>query len=193
MATTCNGGSVACWIASQVDILTNLANSMVPVQKMLTGGAYLMGIAFVFKAITSFKSYGESRTAMSGGGSHIKEPITFLMVGAILLYFPTSFKIFMQTSFGYSSVLQYAPINSGSDALNTLFGSGSAVGEPLSVIIRVIGLIAFIRGWVLIARSASQGQPPGGTGKGFVHVFGGILAMNIVGTINVINNTLYGT
>lgn len=193
MATTCTGGEVACWIASQVNVLTNLANSMLPVEKMLIGGAYLMGLLFVFKSITSFKTYGEAKTSMSGGGAHIKEPLTFLMVGVILLYFPTSFKIFMQTSFGYSSVLQYAPINSGSDALNTLFGNGSAVGEPLSIIIRVIGLIAFIRGWVLISRSASQGQPPGGTGKGFMHIFGGILAMNIVGTLNVINNTLYGT
>lgn len=190
--TTCTGGSVACWIASQVDILTNLAQSMVPVQKMLTGGAYIIGLTFVFKALYSLKAYGESRTMMSGN-TNLKEPVTYLMVGAILIYFPTAFKIFMQTTFGYSNILQYAPVNSGNGAINTLFGSGSAVGEPLSIIIRVIGLIAFIRGWILIARSASQGQPPGGTGKGFIHVFGGILAMNIVGTIDIINNTLYGT
>lgn len=191
-SSSCTSGSVSCWIASQVDILTNLANSMVPVQKLLIGGAYLIGLVFVFKAIYSLKAYGESKTMMSGN-ANIKEPLSFLIVGAILIYFPTAFKIFMQTTFGYSNVLQYAPINGGNDALNTLFGSGSAVGRPLSIIIQVIGLVAFIRGWVLIARSASQGQPPGGTGKGFVHVFGGILAMNIVGSIEVINNTLYGT
>jgi intracellular multiplication protein IcmC len=84
-------------------------------------------------------------------------------------------------------------VNSSNQALDTLFGSGSVVGRPLAIIIQVIGLIAFVRGWVLVARSASQGQPPGGTGKGLIHVFGGILAINIVGTINMINNTLYGT
>ena len=45
----------------------------------------------------------------------------------------------------------------------------------------------------MIAKSASGGQQPGGTGKGLVHVFGGIFAINIVQTINIINNTLYGT
>jgi intracellular multiplication protein IcmC len=192
MASTCTGGTVSCWISSQVDILTNLANSLAPVEKLVTGGAYLIGCAFVFKAIYSLKTYGESRTMMSSNTS-IKEPLAYLMVGAILIYYPTAFKIFMQTSFGYQNVLQYAPVNSNNAAIDTLFGSGSAVGRPLSMIIQVVGLIAFVRGWVLIARSASQGQPPGGTGKGLVHVFGGILAMNIVGTLDMINNTLYGT
>ncbi len=188
--TTCTGG--ACWLASQVDILTNIANSLVPVQRMITGGAYILGCAFLFKAIYTLKIYGESKTMMSSHSS-AKEPVVYLMVGAILIYFPTAFEVFMQSTFGYQNILQYAPVNSNNKALDTLFGNGSAVGKPLATIIQVIGLVAFVRGWVLIARSASQGQPPGGTGKGLVHVFGGILAINIVGTINMINNTLYGT
>lgn len=191
MATTCTGGNVACWIANQVDILNNLANSLAPVERLLTGAAYLMGILFFMKGIYTLKNYGESRTAMSQGGN-LKEPIVYMFVGAALLYFPTTFKIFMVTSFGYENVLQYAQINSTNKAINTLFGAGSAVGRPLSLLIQVIGLVAFIRGWVLVARASSQGQQPGGTGKGIVHVFGGILAMNIVGTLEIINNTLYG-
>ena len=188
----CTGGTTACWLASQANILNNVANSMPSVERLVTGGAYLIGLAFVFKAIATLKSYGESKTSMSSSSS-IKEPIVYLVSGAMLIYFPTAFKIFMQTSFGYENVLQYAPINSSNNAIDTLFGSGSAVGEPLSIIIQVIGVIAFVRGWILIARSASQGQPPGGTGKGLMHVVGGILAMNIVDTLDMINNTLYGT
>lgn len=187
-----NAGTAAGWIASQVDILTNLANSLAPVERLITGASYLLGCAFLFKAIYSLKVYGEARTMMSSSAS-AKEPIVFLMVGAILLYFPTTLQMLLQTTFNYNTVLQYAPVNSQNNSLNTLFGSGSVVGKPLAMLIQVIGLIAFIRGWVLIARSASQGQPPGGTGKGFMHVFGGILAINIVGTITMINNTLYGT
>ncbi|CAM2831501.1 hypothetical protein [Legionella worsleiensis] len=189
---TCTGGTVSCWIASQADILTNIANSLAPVERLITGGAYLIGCAFLFKAIYSLKVYGEARTMMSNSAS-VKEPVMYLMIGALLVYSPTAFHAFMQSTFGYQNILQYAPVNTSNAALDTLFGSGSLVGRPLSMLIQVIGLIAFIRGWVLIARSASQGQPPGGTGKGLMHVFGGILAINIVGTINMINNTLYGT
>jgi intracellular multiplication protein IcmC len=189
---TCTGGTVACWITSQANILTNIANTLAPVQSLITGVAYLIGCAFIFKAIYGMKVYGEAKTTMSSNTS-LKEPVTYLLIGALLIYFPTGFSVLMQTTFGYQNVLQYAPVNSSNATLDTLFGSGSAVGKPLTMIIQVIGLIAFVRGWVLIARSASQGQPPGGTGKGLMHVFGGILAINIVGTLNMINNTLYGT
>jgi len=190
--TTCTGGTISCWIASQADILNNLANSLVPIQRLITGAAYLMGLAFVFKAIYSLKVYGEARTMMSNSAS-IKEPIVYLFVGAVFIYFPTAFSSFMQSTFGYENILQYAPVDSSNSTLDTLFGSGSVIGKPLTMLIQVIGLVAFVRGWVLVARSASQGQQPGGTGKGLVHVFGGILAINIVGTINMINNTLYGS
>jgi len=190
-STTCTGSSMACWITSQANILTNVANSLIPVERLITGGAYLMGCAFLFKAIYSLKVYGEARTMMSNNTS-IKEPVAYLIVGAIFIYFPSALSVVMQSSFGYQNVLQYAPVSSSNQTMNTLFGQGSAVGEPLTIIIRVVGLAAFVRGWVLVARSASQGQPPGGTGKGLMHVFGGILAINIVGTINMINNTLYG-
>ncbi|AMP88603.1 type IVB secretion system protein IcmC/DotE [Legionella pneumophila] len=190
---TCTGGTVSCWIVSQANILANVANQLEPVQRLITGGAYLIGCAFIFKAIYSLKVYGEARTMMSSNTS-IKEPVMYLLVGALLIYFPSLVSSVLQTTFGYSSPLAYSGgVSSGSDTITALFGSGSLVGRPLVMIIRVIGLIAFVRGWVLIARSASQGQPPGGTGKGLIHVFGGILAINIVGTIDMINNTLYGT
>lgn len=187
----CTGSSVSCWITDQVDILTNLANSLAPVEKLITGGAYLMGCAFIFKAVYSLKIYGEARTMMSNNTS-IKEPLVYLMVGAIFIYFPSALKLLLLSSFGDENILQYAPVNSTNQSMNVLFGAGSAVGRPLTMLIQVIGLVAFVRGWVLVARSASQGQPPGGTGKGLVHVFGGILAINIVATLNMINNTLYG-
>lgn len=186
------GCGVTCWLTNQVDILANIAKSMEPIERLVSGAAYLIGILFALKAIYSLKVYGEARTMMSSN-SNIKEPVTYFLVAGILIYLPTGFQILMNSTFGYANVLAYAPINSNNQTLSTLFGPNSSVGRPLSLIIQVIGLIAFVRGWVLIARAASQGQPAGGTGKGLMHVFGGIMAMNIVGTIQIINNTIYGT
>lgn len=186
-----SGGAITSWIVSNVNIINNIAASLVPVEKLVTGFAYLMGVSFFFKAIHSLKVLGESRSMMSGHSS-IKEPLIYLAVGAMFVYFPTGLAVILNTTFGSSNILQYAPIDSQNQAMNTLFGSDSMVGQSLALIIQVIGVIAFVRGWVLIARSASQGQQPGGMGKGMVHVFGGILAMNIVLTLEIINNTLYG-
>ena len=178
------------WFGNQADILNNIANNLLPVERLVTGAAYLLGLAFAFKAIYSLKIYGEARTMMSSNTS-IKEPILYLLVAGIFIYFPTGLAVMLQTTFGSSNILQYAPVNSKNQSLS-IFSSGSVVGRPLSIIIQTIGVIAFVRGWVLIARGASQGQP-GGTGKGLMHVFGGILAMNIVATLEIINNTIYGT
>lgn len=186
------GSSIINWLNNQADILNNIANNLIPVERLVTGAAYLLGLAFAFKAIYSLKVYGEARTMMSSNTS-IKEPLMYLLVAGIFIYFPTGLAILLQTTFGSSSILQYAPVNSNNQAISSVFGSGSTIGRPIAIIIQTIGVIAFVRGWVLIARSASQGQPPGGTGKGFIHVFGGILAMNIVATLQIINNTIYGT
>jgi len=187
----CTAGKVACWITNQADILANIAASLEPVERLITGLAYLMGIAFAFKAIYSLKVYGEARTMMSSNAS-MKEPVTYLVVAAIFIYLPAAMDVLLMTTFGDSTILNYAPVSSPNSFIDALFGAQSAVGRPLSLIIQVIGLIAFVRGWVLIARGGGQGGQPGTTGKGLMHVFGGILAINIVKTLEIVNNTLYG-
>jgi intracellular multiplication protein IcmC len=192
MGSDCVNNPVSCWITSQVDILANIASNMQSIERMVSGAAYLIGIVFAMKALMSLKELGESRSAQSGK-SGVKEPLMYFLVAGILIYLPTGFQIAMNSTFGYSNVLAYAPINSNNSTLDVLFGSNSTAGKSLSIIIQTLGLIAFVRGWVLVAKTSSTGQPPGGTGKGMVHVFGGVLAMNIVGTLQIINNTLYGT
>ncbi len=170
-----------------VSILTNLANSLIPVEKLLTASSYLMGIGFAIKAVLTLKSHGEQRSSLSGTGN-MKEAIIYVLVASMLLYFPTAFEALMNSTFGYSTVLAY----SQSPYLTGIFGTNNAVGTSLTIVIQVIGLFAFIKGWIMIARGASQGQSAGNTGKGLMHVFGGILAMNVVGTIQIVINTLYG-
>lgn len=190
--TGISGSSLPSWVSDHADVINNIAKAIEPLEQLITGAAYLIGLSFAFKAIYSMKVYGEARTMMSSNTS-LKEPLTYLIAAGMFIYLPTSLAVFMKSTFGYANVLQYAPISSNNNTLNSLFGPNSAVGSSLTKIIQFIGLVAFMRGWVLVARSASQGSQPGGTGKGLMHVFGGILAINIVGTMQIINNTLYGS
>ena len=184
----CASGDISCWITSQADILGNIANNLVPVEKMLTGGAYILGIVFAFKALHTLKQHGENK--MGGGqNSSVKEPLIYFIVSAVFIYFPTAFSVFMQTTFGYSSVLAYSQLNPDNQTLTVFNGEA---GRALTLIIQCIGLFSFIKGWLMVSKSASSGQQPGGISKGLIHVFGGILAMNVVGTLDVLNNTLYG-
>ncbi|MDF1826798.1 MAG: type IV secretion protein IcmC [Legionellaceae bacterium] len=173
--------------ASQASVLINIAKSLIPVQQLITGAAYVVGIAFALKALYSLKIYGEAKTMQSSSTS-IKEPLFNMMIAGFLIFFPTGFELMMNTTFGYSNVLAY----SDSSLTQSFFGGNSQLGQAVVIIFQTIGLYAFTRGWVLISRAAGQGQQPGGTGKGLMHIFGGILAVNIVGTVEVIKNTLFG-
>ncbi len=169
-------------------MLVNLAKSLIPVQNLISGAAYVIGLSFGLKALYTLKIYGEMRT-MQSSSSSIKEPVFYMLIAILLIYFPTGIDLILNTSFGSSNVLAYGD----SDVLSNMFAGDSDLGNAVVIIFQTIGLYAFVRGWVLIARSATQGQQPGGMGKGLMHVFGGILAVNIVGTVEMINNTLLGS
>lgn len=179
------------WATQNIDILRNIASNIAPVQKLITGSAYVLGLLFAFKALYSLKVYGEARTMMASGAS-AKEPLMYLFVAAIFLVSPRAISVLLASTFGSTSIMEYAPVYSSSRDLDGLLGVGGDVGKPIAMIIQTIGYVAFVRGWVLVARASGQGQQPGSTGKGLMHVFGGILAINIVSTLQIVNNTIYG-
>ena len=179
-------------ISNYVDILGNIANNVIPVQLLISGCAYMLGILFVVKALMTLKEHGEQRTMMSQKNS-MKEPLVYFIVGGMLFYSPTGFRALLETMYGSNaSIMAYGPLSKNTP-FSGPFLNNSAAGASLVKIIQTIGLVAFVRGWILVARAGSQGQAPGGMGKGMIHVLGGVLAINIVGTIDMINNTLYGT
>lgn len=177
------GPSVGSFLQNNADWIKHLAGSLDQVYTMVTGAAYLIGVAFAFKALYSLKVYGEMRTMMSSNAS-MKEPLTYMLVGAVFIYLPTGVDIFLNTTFGDHNILAYSQLD------NAFSLTESNGGWALLKLLQTIGVIAFVRGWVLIARASSQGQQPGGFGKGITHVFGGILMMNIVRTLNILYNTL---
>lgn len=173
-------------------ILDNLTPSLLELQRLVSAAAYLIGVMFLIKGIMALKHAGESRSHMSQGHT-LKEPILYLVSGAMLLYLPSAIDIILQTVYNSTDILSYGSLQGGNPIIDALFGSTGIFGGNLVILIQLIGLIAFVRGWIMLAKSASQqGGHQGGPGKAAMHIFGGILAINIVQTINIINNTLYG-
>ena len=108
-----------------------------------------------------------------------------MVVGILLLYLPTTIDVSvvsLSLGTGAESLLAYTPKSTDP------FGP---VKEGAIAIVRVIGYISFVRGLVILSRSGDQtSAQQGGVGKGFLHIVGGILAINILATISVISNTL---
>lgn len=147
-----------------VQIIINFSQSLAPIQSLIMGLCYILGLCFVFIGLSHI--YKISAQHHHGSGN---EPMSvgffYIIGGAVLLFFPSTFTVVSTTVFGSSSALQYAP------------------PHPLDVVSAVIlmiqtaGLIWFIRGCSLVVTSSEPGSEHGP--KGLVFIFSGILAINI--------------
>jgi uncharacterized membrane protein len=155
-----------------ITIIGNISQSLYPVQKMISGLAYILGIIFFYTAIEKLLKIGDKRTQSS---SHDKmyTPVMYLFMGALLVYLPSALPTMAATAFGVGNVLTYASYN----PLNVY----SSVG----LLIRTVGVIWFVRGCVLVAHASNPGTQHGP--KGLLFMIAGIFAMNFDNSIAAIN------
>lgn len=155
-----------------IEMLGNLGRSLYPVQALLSGLGYIVGIACTMIAIGKFKKIGDSRAR---GGSHEKMfiPAIYFVIGVGLIFMPSTISVLSNTAFGVSNALQYTEYNPYD------------IYSIMKIIIRTVGLLWFIRGSVLLMHASEPGVQHGP--KGLVFLISGIFAMNIEGTFAGIN------
>ena len=170
-------------IKDSANMLVNLSNSYAGIWKLVTGGAYLMGIGLAMRGIYYLKLYGEARTMMSSQ-ANLKIPVIYLFVSGILMYLPETAHVFIMSVFGTPDV---TPLSYNTSKMGGL--SIQATNAMLGFV-QIVGLVSFVRGWMIIVKSAQGGAQGVSFGKGLTHIVGGILAINIVGTKNALWSTL---
>lgn len=77
------------------DSAKEITKSMSPVSKLITGGCYVAGLAFMVGAIMQFKQHKDNPTQVTIG-----KPIALLLVGAALLFMPSIMGMAGVTIFG---------------------------------------------------------------------------------------------
>ena len=172
--------------ASSVTIeqmIINIANVMPSLLAMFTAGAYILGLLLVLKGVYKLREYGEMRTSMSSQ-TNLWAAIITLVMGSMLIFFVSSYQIGLTTLFG----------DNWQDTLSYPSGTGStdALVSSVVLIMQVIGVIAFIRGILLLNSAGGHNAQPGSIGKGLTFIIGGLLAINIYGTWEMLVNTLIG-
>jgi intracellular multiplication protein IcmC len=188
-------------------ILTNVSNVLVPLTGMVLVISYVCGIYMIFHGIAEIRRTTNFMMAQSQSES-ISGPILHIVVGAILIWLPTSTDIFMNSIFGSInsifgsgsglSSIRYQSLGTGSSLLGYLPGDSigqqwASIANTLVMYIQFLGLLSFIKGWFLISKSAGTGAQPGNFAKGLTHIIGGIIAINFIGVVNIISNTVFGT
>lgn len=155
-----------------VTIIGNLSRSLYPIQHLITGGAYILGILFFMTAIAKLRKIGDYR-AQSSSHEKMYGPMMYLLFGAVLLYLPSALTVMANTTFGVGNVLTYTSYNPAN-----IFSS-------MGLLIKTAGILWFVRGCVLFAQSSEPGKQHGS--KGFIFIGAGILAMNFENTIAMLN------
>lgn len=151
-----------------VTMIGNLSRSLFPVQHLISGGAYLLGLIFFIIALTKLKKIGGGRQS----NERIFVPIAYLVGAAALLYLPSAVSLMANSAFGTGNVLQYTDYNPYN------------IYSSMLLVIQTAGLIWFVRGCVLLIHASEPGVQWGP--KGLVFLCAGVLAMNFQNTASML-------
>lgn len=158
--------------------LTHFASNIPSLMRMVTAISYVLGMSMMIKSIVQLKHLGESRTMMSRDQG-LKGPLIFMAVGSLLLFLPTSIQVGLSTFWSIPCSYCYlTQAGQWHDILNTCY-----------LIIQFIGVIAFIRGLLLISQLGNESHQAGIFARGMTHIVGGILCINIFQFVQVIQST----
>ena len=106
-----------------------------------------------------------------------------MLLCAVFLYLPTAVSTAQDTVFASPTILSYSPGHGVSE-------HGKQVLDVVIRFVQLVGLWAFIWGWMLLNRSHARGYDPGLGSKGWVHIVGGLLCMNSVATLHGLAQSL---
>jgi len=158
-------------ITDLITILGNISQSLAPIQQLLSGMAYLLGIAMILIALKKFRKVGEGKSQ-----EKIFVPIAWLFGAATLLFLPSAITVLSGTVFGPDNILSYGNYN----PLN--------IFHIMSMLIKTAGIIWFLRGTVLLVQASQPGVKHGS--KGLLFIMAGILAMNFEATGSILSKAL---
>lgn len=158
-----------------ITIFGNLSKSLYPVQHLITGFAYLLGIAFFISSITKFFKMADHR-ARSSSHERAFVPLMYMLMGAALIYLPSTLQTMANTAFGVGNVLTYN------------YSNPSDIKNSIGLLIRTAGLVWFVRGCALLVTASQPGTQQGP--KGLAFLVAGVFAMNFDNSMAFVNSML---
>lgn len=163
--------------------LSNLSALFDSLRELTIAISYITGVALIFRGVALYRAFGQHITMQSRGGE-VAGPMVFIIVGAFLVYLPSTIDNSLVTVFGstdLSTASSILSLSAGTD--NNAF---EEVTNVISKYLSLIGLIAFVRGWIILSKMGHSGSQPGSVAKGITHIIGGIFLLNIVETVRLI-------
>ena len=187
-------------------IMSNLRRVIKPLTIMILAISYTMGVYMIFSGLGMMKKLGNISTANQAQPGELSGPLLKIIIGAALIYLPSSTDTMTNSLFSSggggslfgSGGVNYAGLGSGASLLG--YGGGdsltqqwASIANTLVMYIQFLGLLSFVKGLFIMSAASAPGTQPGVVAKGITHMIGGIIAMNFVTAVNVINNTIFSS
>ncbi len=158
--------------ANLISMIGNLSQSLRPVESLIAGLGYLIGIVFIISGLTKLKKIGDAK-ANSSSQEHPHVPILLFIIGAVLLFLPSTLSVISNSAFGAGNILQYIQYKPFD------------VYSSMTIVIQTAGLVWFVRGCVLLVHGGEPGAKEGP--KGLTFILAGVFAMNFEATYGILN------
>lgn len=162
---------------TSTSILAAFSQSFPGLIQLLTALAYVLGLWAGGAALLQLWRWQRYEPDAGAAGVVLR-----FMLCAVLLFLPSAIRNGNDTFFGAPNIMSYSH---GS----TLSASGQVLVDTVIGFVQIVGLWAFIYGWMLIKRANQRSYDPGTGSKGVIHIVGGVLAMNIVATLHMLAET----
>ncbi len=143
---------------------------------LLTAAAYLIGVSAGGSAVLLL--WRQHRDASVTLGAILARGL----LCATCLYLPTVISSGQETLFGSPGLLGYS-------AGAAVSASGQRVLDTVLRFVQLVGLWAFIWGFLLLNRAHARGYDAGLGHKGMVHIVGGLFCMNIIAGLQMLAET----
>ena len=157
-----------------------LMNNLGLISDIMQTVGILLGLGLFVGGMFQLKRYGEMRTMMSSQMS-IAGPVMTLLAGVGLLCSPLFIGTLLVSFWGPTGTTDL-PFDG-----DTSNGWAQYVPAVL-MLVRLIGIYSFMRGFVMAAKTGSGHAQPGTTGKVLTMLLAGILCVHIMGTIELIES-----
>ncbi len=166
--------------------IANLSTAVGSIKALVAAISFIVGIYFVARGVAMYRSFA-NQTFGSAQRGEFAGPLVYLVVGAILVYLPSASDVSLITVFGT------AEVGDDAEALAYFVPGASEKWRDVALVLmsymKLIGFIAFVRGWMILAKMGQSGSQPGSMGKGITHLVGGVLLMNIPDTMRILATT----
>ncbi len=164
-------------------MIVNLVRDLeTPVLNLISVGSYLGGLLFVAGGLTRLIRHSDDRV------SHMAPPlpgtVLCIFVGVVLITFPSWLGGVTATMMGTESPRQVFSYGTGKHGADFNLMMNSVIR-----IINIIGLIFFIKGWVVL-QAAGDGKASATYSAGIAHIVGGVLAWNFLTVLEAIQYSL---